>query len=134
MFLIVKIVNAHMYVRKMFKISSYISNTNDDVKKSQNNYSNHRKDPYRVLTVIPKWSIFCFHLRSILIGSWVLSKWSVHFLWNLVNKSNRNLTSTDSYGYLHDKPPPCLVDNRIGLQSYVKLKVIYDKVVVIFFY
>lgn len=31
-------------------------------------------------------------------------------------------SSIENHGCFHDKPPPCLVDNKIGLQSYVKLR------------
>lgn len=122
---------ALMYVRKMFQISSLISdgsNSNaNDTEKTHSSYFAYRKNPYRVLAVMPKWTVFCFYLRSISIGLWVLLKWTLHFMWKIVRptaSSRRlNTNSIEYYGSLHDKPPPCLVDNRIGLQSYVKLKV-----------
>lgn len=119
-----------MYVRKMFQISSLISNgrmDNDDAQQKFSVIFNYRKNPYWSLDTVPKSTIICFYIRSILIGLWVLLKWTFQCLWNTVNKSRRKTDNGgengDYYGYLHDKPPPCLVDNRIGLQSYVKLRV-----------
>lgn len=133
-----------MYVRKMLKISSYFksnqtynSDDADDLQKTtQNSYFVRRKGPHNVLMKVSQWSIFCYHLKSCLIGLWVLLKWLFNFLWQSIQSSTKYqptnaLTSgsaVDYYGcVLHDKPPPCLVDNRIGLQSYVKLKVIKIK-------
>lgn len=127
-----------MYVRKMFQIPSLISNgsnsnATDTEKIHSSSYFAYRKNPYRVLTIMPKWTVFCFYMRSILIALWVLIKWTFLFLWNIVSPASSlsssssrrlNRNSIEYYGCLHDKPPPCLVDNRIGLQSYVKLKVI----------
>lgn len=120
-----------MYVRKMFQISSLISNGSNsnatDTEKIHSSYFAYRKNPYRVLAVMPKWTLFCFYMRSILIGLWVLVKWAFQFLWSIVSPTAAarrfNGNSIEYLGSLHDKPPPCLVDNRIGLQSYVKLKV-----------
>lgn len=120
-----------MIAKNMFQISSFLSNSNDS---NGNNIINgskchNKKNPYKVLTVIPKWSIFCFHLRSILIGLWVIIKWTFQFIWSSLSQAHwckhkvNYISAMDYYGGLHDKPPPCLVDNRIGLQSYVKLKV-----------
>lgn len=118
--------------KNMFQFSSFLSNNND------NNNSNRKinslkqfrkKNPYKVLIIVPKWSIFCFYLRSILMGLWVIVKWTFQFLWSSLSQvhwcshKNNYISSSDYYGGLHDKPPPCLVDNRLGLQSYVKLKV-----------
>lgn len=120
-----------MYVRKMLQISSLISNGSNsnatDTEKIHSSYFAYRKNPYRALVVMPKWTVIGFYLRSILIGLWVLVKWTFHFLWNILSPTSQsrrlNTNSIEYYGSLHDKPPPCLVDNRIGLQSYVKLKV-----------
>lgn len=116
----------------MFQISSYgrcagKTICDDDFLNNSynNNYSIKRKSPYDVLLMMSKWSIFCYHLRSFLIGLWILIKWLFQCLWHLIqqytSKHSKHNSSNDCY--LHDKPPPCLVDNRIGLQSYVKLKV-----------
>lgn len=75
------------------------------------------RNQYEILIKISNWTIFCFYLRSILIGIWVLLKWFFQFLWHSVQH-----TVTDYHSYFHEKPPPCLVDNKIGLQTYVKLK------------
>lgn len=123
---------AFMYVRKMFHISSLLTNDSNsnatDTEKIYGSFFTYRKNPYRVLAAIPKSTVFCFYMRSILTGLWVLVKWAFYFLWNIVNPTSSasrraNKNSIEYYGSLHDKPPPCLVDNRIGLQSYVKLKV-----------
>lgn len=79
-----------------------------------------RKNPYDILIKISRWAIFCYHLRSITIGIWVLLKWLFQFIWHSIQ--NRPQTSIDYHSYFCDKPPPCLVDNKIGLQNYVKLK------------
>lgn len=116
-------------MRKMFQIASYSRNATNkfDCDETSNYYSQKRKNPYDVLIVMPKWSLFCYHLRSFVIGLWILLKWSFQFLWHSINQSSYQQkqikTSSNNTAYLHDKPPPCLVDNRIGLQSYVKLKV-----------
>lgn len=113
----------------MFQISSYTkSSSNDGL--SQNQYDSFfikRKNPYDILTKLSRWTIFCYHLKSILIGLWILLKWFAQFLWHSIQQSTKYqqqipLTPIDYPDYFHDKPPPCLVDNRIGLQSYVKLK------------
>lgn len=39
--------------------------------------------------------------------------------------SDKNIMDGYGGGY-HDKPPQCLVDNALGRQLYVKLKVIND--------
>lgn len=79
-----------------------------------------RKNPYEILIKISRWAIFCYYLRSIAIGIWVLLKWLFQFIWHSIQ--NRPQTSIDYHSYLCDKPPSCLVDNKIGLQNYVKLK------------
>lgn len=83
------------------------------------------KSPYDILIKLSRWTIFCYYLRSIVIGLWVLLKWLFQFLWHSIQKStskNGPQTSIDYHSCFCDKPPPCLVDNKIGLQSYVKLK------------
>ena len=86
-----------------------------------------RKNPHDILIKISRWTIFCYYTRSIIIGLWVLLKWLFLFLWHSVqqstskNKSQKSLL-IEYHSSLCDKPPPCLVDNKIGLQSYVKLK------------
>lgn len=121
-----------MFTKNMFQISSLLSNNNNnnDINSKTSDFKRYGyKNPYKVLTVIPKWAIFCFYLRSILIGLWVIVKWTFQFLWSSLSQvhwcSHRNkcIAAGDYYGGLHDKPPPCLVDTRLGLQSYVKLKV-----------
>lgn len=116
----------------MFQIPSLIQSNGresnaTDTEKIHNNYYLYQKNPYRVLFVMPKWSVLCFYLRSISVGMFVLFKWTFQMLWNVVSpasiSSRFNTNSIEYYGCLHDKPPPCLVNNRIGLQSYVKLKV-----------
>lgn len=112
----------------MLQISSLLPNGIKLEKHTAPVVSNQRRNMYRSLDTIPKWSIFCFHLRSILIGLWILVKWSFQFFWSILSQSSRRsstnaASASDFYGCLHDKPPPCLVDNSIGLQSYVKLKV-----------
>lgn len=116
----------------MFHISSLLTNESNsnatDTEEIYGSFFTYRKNPYRVLAAMPKSTVFCFYMRSILTGLWVLLKWTFHFLWNIVgpaSSASRRLdkNSIEYYGSLHDKPPPCLVDNRIGLQSYVKLKV-----------
>ena len=87
-----------------------------------------RKNPYSVLVPTQKWNLLCFYMRSIVIGLWTIVKWSCTFLWTTVNHAKTNVINLkqlpiEYYGGLHDKPPPCLVDNQCGLQSYVKLKV-----------
>lgn len=83
------------------------------------------KSMYDILIKLSRWTIFCYYLRSIMIGLWVLLKWLFQFLWHSIQQSttkNRPQTLFDYHSCLCDKPPPCLVDNKIGLQSYVKLK------------
>lgn len=75
-----------------------------------------------ILIKISRWAIFCYYLRSITIGLWVLLKWLFQFLWHSMQNSIQNRPVIDYHSYLCDKPPPCLVDNKIGLQNYVKLK------------
>lgn len=85
-----------------------------------------RKNPYAVLAMVSRWTIVYYHLQSILIGIWILFKWQFQFLWSLIHRYSLKYpkhTKPIEPNYRHDKPPPCLVDNRIGLQSYVKLKV-----------
>lgn len=90
------------------------------------NFSNRHKNPYVVLSRVSRWTILSYHLQATLIGIWVLFKWLFQFVWMLIHqyslKSPKRMV-TQEHNYRHDKPPPCLVDNRIGLQSYVKLKV-----------
>lgn len=124
---------AHLFmtcVSKMFPFSSLAfgdSNNNvTDTEKIRSDCFKYQRDRYHALAVLPKWTILCFYLRSIIIGLWVLLKWAFCFLWAVVNrKSPRFNTNPMEYNnrYLHDKPLPCLVDNHIGLQSYVKLLV-----------
>lgn len=113
-------------MRKIFQIASYSRSLGKKLC-CETSYYQRRKNPYDVLIVMPKWSIFCYHLRSFVIGLWILLKWLFQFLWHSLNQSSYQQkqiqTSLDYPAYLYDKPPPCLVDNRIGLQSYVKLKV-----------
>lgn len=86
---------------------------------------------YDALERLPKTALLWFYLRSLLVALYVVIKWILYFTWktiaessSLVKKKNRvDQTSNEYYGSLHDKPPLFLVDNRIGLQSYVKLKV-----------
>lgn len=121
-----------MSVGKMFQLSSYTrgaskSNADQYSKNPHDSYFTRRKNAYDVLVKISRWTIFCYHLRSILIGMWILLKWLCQFLWHSIQQSTKHqqqiaLSPGDFRGYFHDKPPPCLVDNRIGLQSYVKLK------------
>lgn len=116
----------------MFQFSSYTrgsieSNDDDSFSKSQHNqFASRRKTPYDILIKVSKWTILCYYLRSILIGLWILLKWFFQFLWQSIHQSMKQqplaMTPFDYHSYFHDKPPPCLVDNRIGLQSYVKLK------------
>lgn len=120
----------------MFQLTSYTrnsikSNCEDSFLKSeQNQLFNRRKNPHDIIIKISRWTILSYYLRSILIGFWILLKWLFQFLWHSIHQSARNqqqqqqqltLTPTNYHSYFHDKPPPCLVDNRIGLQSYVKL-------------
>lgn len=115
----------------MFTRSSNKSNCEDTFLKSQHNQLfNRRKNPHDIIIKISRWTILSYYLRSILIGFWILLKWLFQFLWHSIHQSARNqqqqqqqltLTPTNYHSYFHDKPPPCLVDNRIGLQSYVKL-------------
>lgn len=113
----------------MFQISKYMRGASDSgFSKSRHDvFFAKRKNPYEVLIKVSRWIIFCYHLRSILIGLWILLKWCFQFLWHTIQQSTRYqqqiaLTPINHHSYFHDKPPPCLVDNRIGLQSYVKLK------------
>lgn len=107
------------------------NNNNNNNNKTNGGSGNNNKTTYDVLTILPKWSIFCFHLRAILVALWVVTKWFFLFIWETLSQSKiisrkygtEKRASVEYYGGLHDKPPPCLVDNRIGLQSYVKLKV-----------
>lgn len=85
-----------------------------------------RKNPYAVLAMVSRWTIVYYHLQSVLIGIWILFKWQFQFLWSLIHRHSLNYPKQAislEPNHRHDKPPPCLVDNRIGLQSYVKLKV-----------
>lgn len=119
-----------MYMRKMLQISSYARGTSTptpDENFGQNENSGFfkkRKNPYNLLTKISRWTIFVYHLRATLIGLWILLKWFFQFLWHSIQQSIKpnQLNAISDQNYFHDKPPPCLVDNRIGLQSYVKLK------------
>lgn len=98
----------------------------------------------RILVLLPYWTIFVFYLKAVLIGSWIVFKWIIGFLWakqklhrwtgkdsrrHLRSRTdkdvnyNRSGEETVLYGVLNDKPPSCLIDNRYGRHSYVKLKV-----------
>lgn len=88
-----------------------------------------RKNPYAVLAMVSRWTIVYYHLQSVLIGIWILFKWQFQFIWSLIHRYSLNYPKHAialEPNHRHDKPPPCLVDNRIGLQSYVKLKVSGD--------
>lgn len=115
-----------MYVKKMFQISRNTNKSvNENFANNDSSFFTRRKNPYDILMKISRWAVFCYHLRSILIGFWILLKWSFQFLWHSIHQSTKQqqkLTPIDYNVYFHDKPPPCLVDNRVGLQSYVKLK------------
>lgn len=120
-----------MYMRKMLQISSYARGSskptmdNSFALKDKCSFFKKRKNPYDILTKISRWTIFVYHLRATLIGLWILLKWFFQFLWHSIQQSikpHQSITSVGDQSYFHDKPPPCLVDNRIGLQSYVKLK------------
>ena len=76
---------------------------------------------YSLLEPVPKSWSFLFYIKSVCVGVWVLFKWLVFFLWN--NIFQKQLTVQSHYDGYHDKPPSILVDNKIGRQSYVKLKV-----------
>lgn len=84
--------------------------------------------PNNCLVALPKLVIFNYYIKSIFLGLWVLLKWLIYFLWKSVNQK-RGVKSENSRNYrisesdIHDKPPPCLVDNSYGRHSYVKLKV-----------
>lgn len=120
----------------MFQLSSYTHFNDSDnfsTKHPRNYYSTMRKNQYDILIKISGWTIFCYYLRSILIGLWILLKWFFQFVWHSIQqwstKSHHHhhqqqaiMAPIEYHGNFHDKPPPCLVDNRIGLQSYVKLK------------
>lgn len=120
-----------MYMQKMLQISSYARGSSNPTseenfaQKENSSYFTKRKNPYDILTKISRWTIFMYHVRATLIGLWILLKWFFQFIWHSIQQSlkpNQSIGSAGDQSYFHDKPPPCLVDNRIGLQSYVKLK------------
>lgn len=107
-----------------------------------NNQNNHSKtngfngaSGYRtkhdILIKWPIWSRIWFYIRTVPIAFYVIIKWFVQFIWHTLRQSHdtkrdgHDMRRIDYYDGVYDKPPPCLVDNRIGLQSYVKLKVGY---------
>lgn len=105
----------------------YNNNNNDKLNGSVGGI----KCNYGVLMRLPKRTIFCFYCRTLLVTIYIIIKWCLQFIWTTISNTrvlSKRRESDDTrlieyYGDLHDKPPPCLVDNRIGLQSYVKLKV-----------
>lgn len=102
-----------------------LGKTSDNYTQNQHDqfFTRRNKNPYDILIKISRWTIISYYLRSILIWLWILLKWFFQFLWHTINQSTKHQQQQfDYHGYYHDKPPPCLVDNRIGRQSYVKLK------------
>lgn len=93
------------------------------------------RNPYYMLEPMPKFSVFCFYCGSIITGLWHVIKLFMYFLWNWIiqimqikaQTSDKNIMDGyDGYdGGYHDKPPQCLVDNALGRQLYVKLKVFF---------
>lgn len=82
---------------------------------------------YHVLEAMPKFSVFLFYCGSVIIGLWHIVKLILQFSWNwilqmIMQTSEKNTADSSNSGY-HDKPPKCLVDNALGRQLYVKLKV-----------
>ncbi|GAB0097161.1 epoxide hydrolase 4 [Sergentomyia squamirostris] len=74
---------------------------------------------YGVVEVISTWNIFLFYLSAICMGVWVTIKWSINYLWSLVNPRQSSVTSGDRH--VPDKPPSYLIDSNFGRHSYVKL-------------
>lgn len=88
------------------------------------------RNPYLVLETMPKFTLLYFYCGSVIIGLWHIIKLIMHFLWNWIlqlrmQKTDKSIKDVYSSGY-HDKPPQCLVDNALGRQLYVKLKVFID--------
>lgn len=103
------------------------------------------KNYNHLLVRLPKLTVLNFHLKSIMVGMWILLKWFLNFLWKSVNqkrisymkpydggnirrKNNNNnkylMDHQRSYSESdHNRPPSCLVDSTYGRHSYVKLKV-----------
>lgn len=104
-------------------------NNNNHNNHSNTNCYNSLKSRCNVLMQLPKWTVFWFYMRTVPVACYVIIKWLLQFIWKSLRQSTDakrdgiDLNSIDYYDGAHDKPPPCLVDNRIGLQSYVKLKV-----------
>lgn len=101
-------------------------NDNGSIDTHNSFFSQAPKNPYVVLSMVSRWTILYYHLQSTLIGIWILFKWLFQFLWSLIHQYSFRYPKYaigSEHTYRHDKPPPCLVDNRIGLQSYVKLRV-----------
>ncbi len=83
------------------------------------------RNPYHVLEAMPKFAVFYFYCGSVIIGLWHIVKLILLFSWDWIlqirmQTSDKNLVDANGY---HDKPPKCLVDNVLGRQLYVKLKV-----------
>lgn len=88
------------------------------------------KNPYHILEAMPKFSVFYFYCGSVIIGLWHVIKLIMYFLWNWIIQMKVQTSGKNMDGYgggYHDKPPQCLVDNALGRQLYVKLKVIYSQ-------
>lgn len=104
------------------------SNKNQNNHSKTNGYNGHRTRS-NVLAQLPIWTIIFFYMRAVPVACYVIIKWLVQFIWKTLRQSpdskrdGNDMRHIDYYDGAHDKPPPCLVDNRIGLQSYVKLKV-----------
>lgn len=82
-----------------------------------------------VLELVPKFTILCYYIKCIFVTLWIICKWCMYIIWKSISRSTsakvqaiKNINN-DYYGGYHDKPPACLIDNKLGQQSYVKLKV-----------
>lgn len=89
-----------------------------------------RKNMFRetdsVLELVPKLEILCYYIKCVFVTLWIIMKWCMYFVWSSISRSAKVQaikSKNDYYGGYHDKPPACLIDNKLGRQSYVKLKV-----------
>jgi epoxide hydrolase 4 len=97
---------------------------------NKNNDDGHNSDDdnsdREIMKLIRKRDILKIYSKSVFINLWVLLKWLFKFIKNEILYNTRKIVEIDVPTY-PNKPPSCLMDNRLGRHSYVKLKVWFTR-------
>lgn len=94
---------------------------------NSNNNLNNNGD-YDLLESLPILTIILFKISSSLKVIAIILNYLIYLLWNFLwnnrisKRSFINCKSKDYYSK-GEKPPQCLIDNNLGIPSYIKLQV-----------